>query len=357
MNSKSREQDLGLRAVEAVYETCMIDREWSLWEERGFSWWPYRLRQRVWAEPGFMDHGFKIYRLCARTDCLRDLEITDEILQKVTRLARQPTVASLLIEPDARRLCTFSSVYVHEENFDWLARGIFGWIAVIQIVEAELIAENLPGEVNAAATPDYSGHPSSGRRLAPDDTLNLMRGVIKPFGERHRRWAECEEYPGLVKMLNEDNCFASARDSGLTAEFPFGSDTTLLQIVGDAEHPRVGSGVSIHLQLPLQYEEAKAARLAMELNLAESRSGRTAFPFLGSWTAFELGEGYSPAFVSFLPSIFYAPGMAFNVTMNQVGRAKWVRDWFGAGESDVKLTVWRRLQQIMPFIESSREDS
>ena len=350
MFGKSDDRDLGLRAVREVYRRAMIDEEWSVWEDRGFSWWGYRLRQRVWAEPGFLDHGFKIYRLCAQTDCLRDVKITDEVFQKVAWLARLATVASLLVDPSARRLSTFSSVYVHDENFDWLAGGIFAWIAVIQLIEAELIAENLPGEL-AEVSPDYSAHPTSGPRLVPDDTLNLIRDAVRPFGEKRRPWARSGDYEKLVPILNEGNCFASNGGGSLTAEFPFSAETILLQMIGDADHPRLGSGLRVALMLPLEWERIPAVRLAAELNRIESRPGNTNFPFLGSWTVQELGRGYTPAFVSFYPSCFYARGMAFNVAMNQVGRAQWIRRWFGTSEGDVTLALWRRVREISKFLE------
>ncbi len=42
-------RDLGLEAVEQVYRDMQIDDEWSVREERGFTWWGAWLRQRVWA--------------------------------------------------------------------------------------------------------------------------------------------------------------------------------------------------------------------------------------------------------------------------------------------------------------------
>ena len=39
--------------------------------------------------------------------------------------------------------------------------------------------------------------------------------------------------------------------TGLTAEFPFASTTSMMQILTEEENPVIGSGVGIFLQIPL----------------------------------------------------------------------------------------------------------
>jgi hypothetical protein len=67
--------DPGLAAVRWVYDAMRIDPEWSVWEERGFTWWGREQAQRVWSEPAFDDDGITVYRLHARSDVVRDVGV------------------------------------------------------------------------------------------------------------------------------------------------------------------------------------------------------------------------------------------------------------------------------------------
>jgi len=44
--------DPGLAVVEHLYKQMQIDAQWSVRQERGFTWWGDRLAQRVWASSG-----------------------------------------------------------------------------------------------------------------------------------------------------------------------------------------------------------------------------------------------------------------------------------------------------------------
>ena len=43
--------DVGLRLLDSLYEQMMIDDQWALRRERGFTWWAYRLAQHVEVGP------------------------------------------------------------------------------------------------------------------------------------------------------------------------------------------------------------------------------------------------------------------------------------------------------------------
>ena len=47
--------DPGIAVVNHIYTGMKIDPEWSVREERGFTWWGKDFAQRVWAEPAFED--------------------------------------------------------------------------------------------------------------------------------------------------------------------------------------------------------------------------------------------------------------------------------------------------------------
>ncbi len=344
MFGKSNDRDLGLRAVREIYRRAMIDEEWSIWEDRGFSWWGYRLRQRVWAEPGVMSRGFRVYRVSIQTDCLRDMEITDAVIGGVGLIARDAAVAAPVLDPESGKLFAFTSLYVHEEIFEWAVLKILYPFAVIQLIEAERMAAAGP-EVFKTGTPDYSAHPTSGPRPEPDELLGVIDNLIRPLGRLAPRWPGCEEFPRILDMLNRSNCVATDGGELLTAEFSFGGDTSLLQVDGGAKHRDLGNGALITLKLPLRWELSAAARLAAEWNRLESRAG-TSIHFLGSWAVAEVGDGFSPMFVSFSPAAVYNPGLAANLVLTVAARAKWAEDWFGLPGSDVKETVRKRLREF-----------
>lgn len=45
--------DVGLHALDIIHQVLMIDTEWTSWANREFTWWGYRLAQRVTASPCF----------------------------------------------------------------------------------------------------------------------------------------------------------------------------------------------------------------------------------------------------------------------------------------------------------------
>ena len=41
--------DLGIEAVELIYEMFKVDEQWSVKEKRGFRWWGHKLCQKIYA--------------------------------------------------------------------------------------------------------------------------------------------------------------------------------------------------------------------------------------------------------------------------------------------------------------------
>ena len=54
--------DLGIEAVELIYEMFEVDEQWSVKEKRGFRW-GHRLCQKIYASEGFNDNGVFIFRI------------------------------------------------------------------------------------------------------------------------------------------------------------------------------------------------------------------------------------------------------------------------------------------------------
>jgi hypothetical protein len=50
-------EDVREQVVKAIFAQPKIDAEWSIPIQRGFAWWGYHLRQRIWSPPGYDDSG------------------------------------------------------------------------------------------------------------------------------------------------------------------------------------------------------------------------------------------------------------------------------------------------------------
>lgn len=55
--------DVGPDEIAEVAQSLSVDPEWSQRTERSLTWWPYRLEQRIWAEPARNSHGYRESRV------------------------------------------------------------------------------------------------------------------------------------------------------------------------------------------------------------------------------------------------------------------------------------------------------
>ncbi len=317
-----REDDLGVWLVDEVGYAFTLDEEWSVQTERGFDWWGRDLAQHVWSDPALDDDGFEIFRLHARTDLLRDFDPTDENLAKLNVCATCATTSGYLIDADAGTVSLASSMYVHEETAGWVTQT-FKLACAIQAADAQIKASDLAEATGAAVA--ASAHPRSGARADLDDMLNVLEYVVAPAGERPSAW-EGEEIEWTTSILRQGGgsvlTFGGA--SGLSAEFPFQSRTSLLTVSTRERNPQLGNGVLLALRLPMNIDERDGVRFAAELTRREL-SSLTRAHLLGSWCWRD--EGLH--FTTFLPNIAHVgPGDLLNVVMAMGVRARWVAETF-----------------------------
>jgi hypothetical protein len=174
--------DLGLDVVRFVHQMLRIDPEWSVWSDRGFTWWAGPLAQHVWAEPCFEDDGFTLARIRVHTDLIDGFTDTDAHLLKLMEISSLATLSGVVHTPGTpSRIQLASSVYVHAETAEWLRR-VLGWVAAIQNAEAFAFAPNLAKFTGGSLA--VSQHPSSGQRLVPDEMLNIIDAKVKREGQQ-----------------------------------------------------------------------------------------------------------------------------------------------------------------------------
>ena len=162
---------------------------------------------------------------------------------------------------------------------------------------------------------------------------NVIEGVIAPAGLRA---SDAAGEPMLVTAteLRRAGLAVSGDRTRLTAEFPVGSQTSLLQMLTQEPNPRLGNGLLSLLTLPLIAGAGKAGdpelvRSALELNAREVAQLNYCH-FLGSWCVDPKG---------FLTFCHCAPntllgirsGWVHDVGTRAFARTRWAGEQFGLG--------------------------
>jgi hypothetical protein len=315
-----RVDDVGLRVVDKIAHSFTLDAEWSVRDERGFTWWGKDLAQGVWSEPGFDDDGFEIFRLHARTDLLRDFDPTEENLAKLNAFGGFATTSGYLVDARAGTVQLAASMYVHEETEDWVRRS-FQLVTAIQAADAQIKAPVLAELTGAAVA--ASAHPESGARPILDDMLNVLEHVVAPLGRGPSAWqGDQMRWTTDIVQRGTFTVLATGGETGLSAEFPLQSRTSLLTVTTEAENPQLGNGVLLILHLPMAIDQGDGVRLAAELTRREL-STLTRTQMIGAWCWRDDGMHH----VTFLPNAMHVGGGdLLNVVVSMSGRAKWVAE-------------------------------
>ena len=172
------------------------------------------------------------------------------------------TTSGYLVDADAGTVCLASSMYVHEETAGWVA-PTFKLVCAIQAADAQIKASVLAEATGAAVA--ASAHPRSGTRPNLDDMLHVLEQVVVPAGEGPSAW-EGEETEWTASRLRHGSAVLVLGDeSGLSAEFPFQSHTSLLTVSTRERNPQLGNGILLALHLPMGIDEDDGLRFAAEL--------------------------------------------------------------------------------------------
>lgn len=307
--------DTGLNVVKGIYDGLQIDEEWSTWDGRGFEWWGHNLRQRVWSTRGYDDDGIVIYKIYAVSDFVRNVgksqQEVDRLLSQLNTLAVGSAVIYDLLD---KKIRLWSAAIVHEQSAGGMGRVLTS-LTILQAADAsnraDAVAQMLDGEIDA-----------SGNREEPDEMLFINETDFLPLGQSQSPWYGNDELVQICEMLNQSNCFSMGDENGLTAEFQFGDETSMMRVVTDEPNPSIGSGVGMFLHLPMWGTLEDAAAIAGALNRAEANN-KAQSHLIGSWCAKTMGENSMPAFATFIPSALHQPGLLTNLMFSAAGRAMW----------------------------------
>ncbi len=323
----------GEQAVEWLYKNQLqVDAQWSVRTERGFTWWPYRQAQTVeiTGEAKGPD-GATGSCIAIRTEVMRDLDLTDSAAVAINTLVESGayTMSGLVYDVGARRLDLCSRVLVHDDIREWM-QLLMSLAAVLQIAEAQPIADTLVTFYGIGASVAMSGHPTNGRRTSPDEMAMLSQSVIIPSGREPCAWLG-KEFEDVVAqhMQRPPSLLATGGQTGFTVEFPYGDVSSLCQAEGDKPNVAFGNGLRLTQSFPVsQSSDVEGARLALLMNATELAGTPTGYGF----GTYFYREGLL-CFSTFFPNFIHKPGLLPNLYFAAAHRAQAVsvaltgKDW------------------------------
>jgi len=316
--------DPGLAVVEHLYKQMQIDAQWSVRQERGFTWWGDRLAQRVWASSGEERVGDSVWQVHIETDLVREVHSHPDPFPALAELNRLASLSACVLEN--RSVRRHASVSVTENNLPF-SKELAIHAMSLQVSDARAVAQWLTGHVRAVE--DLSHHPLNGARPMPDEML----GVSQLYQRKREDgvWTPPIDFIGVANAANRCWLSATAGMHSFTAELPFGGDaagaggaddaaTALFQTWTDKPHPVFGTGALLLLKLPGEYD----SRAANFLNVADTLAPDC--HQLGAWCH---RDDWGLAFASFLPALVfqrggpYATNLFESLVWHSASRALW----------------------------------
>jgi hypothetical protein len=259
-----------------IHSELAIDDEWAHRSGEGFTWWGSTLAQRITATPSCTIDGFTLSRVHIETDVASDLPAVpdrEEILDFVNLISG---LSSLVCRDDGRVVLA-ASLLVHEQSLA-TAKAIAPTIAGVQLDvggrTARLLAEKGAGS-------SASAHPVSGPRAIPDEMAVLLVGHIRD--QARLRPAASSIYSLLAAEMNDHGCPCTASETGLTAWVPSRSFPAQIQAEAGAEHPLLGVGVGLSLQLPVSDPDLDRVVRHLNQRALDRSIGPRALHALGGW--------------------------------------------------------------------------
>ncbi len=325
-----------------------IDEEWVVDYEKGFRWWPHLLKQEIFvSDQRTVADGSRLDKVVVSTDVCSLKEpgmVTHPGIIELTNLA---TMSGLVAHGGKLRL--HAHAWVDGSNLP-LYKMVLGTVAGIQISEAALIARLL--QEDGLGEPDTSAHPTSGLREEPDEITSVVEALIAPMGDGDPPWPREMLDDVRETYMDQPPCLMAISDpSGLTAEFPFGEESSLLRVNLTQNHPLLGNGMMVSNTFNVENLDDPLLENPIGMNGWEVEHGDG--PFLGSWQEQDSG---SMSFVSFVPNALKHPAAASNFVILAGARARrmamkwlgddWSKTWDSEGNCVAKTAIERMMHKL-----------
>ncbi|MEO5964216.1 MAG: hypothetical protein ABIR11_02030 [Candidatus Limnocylindrales bacterium] len=291
-------KDLGLAAVETAFREMAIDKEWSVGESRGFTWWGAWVRQRVWADKAVRSHGETLWHVRARAAAYRDLPDEPATYAFVNGLNEAPATSAYAYDPGDGTVSSRCGVFTYDAVHGWLERFLRLSIAL----QASVAWLQVPAQANGRPLDD-APHPTSGPRKDPDDMLNLAGA----FTGMPSLFTPAVLQAAATQLATEGAAIDFDEELGLLqAQLPVSADAALSWSLEPVEHGFLGHGVAARLFIQSPSGPVRAAWISNALNLAEAAdwTGEDRPHALGAWYG-------APAYLchtAFFPAAMFGPG-------------------------------------------------
>ncbi len=330
-------KDVGLEAVDRIFDMLQIDEEWSIRRPRGFTWWSYRLAQHIDASEPWQDDGYQLSRIRIRTELVNSVTAVKPPEQFVALANMQETLSAVVYDPQECTISECCTGIVHQESIGWLI-PLLSTAAILQNDAAHERAQSLAGIVGGV--PAASNHPHSGERPQPDGMLGAPLQMQDQARQEGRRFSGAL-LSSLSSFLPQHEVLGFSDEANFSCELGFTGpiptaakvalnlpeksarpETSLLRIYPDLEHPRYGAGALVTLLLPLTFDPDEIPTVVNNLNLTEATIN-THGSLLGAWCPDPTNNRRNTiAFTAFLPDVLAEPGMLENQIILQGVRSR-----------------------------------
>jgi hypothetical protein len=257
-------------------------------EERTWTRWPHRYRQRVEIGPPQLDRDATSTRVVATTPLVADVEDTATALELAMGTNRVASLSAVVVDEAARTVVLACAASIRPRNKAWLL-PVLGEVLKLQVAVPEL------GDPRALAqgfggVEDLAPHPGSGPRPEPQPEMAVVEAYQRAGLETGRITRGV--YAGSVGDLHAMGIPAVADGTTLAV----GADTFNLGgpariALENATHPGFGNGLLVVLQATSAPAASDPAWAANELNrreLWERLDGQS----FGAWSDDESGLGH-----------------------------------------------------------------
>jgi hypothetical protein len=314
--------DSGLAAIAGIHKTLMIDEPWTTWHARGFTWYPYRLRQTVAATPLFESREVQVSLVEGCTPVVENVQSPAEQVDRFLADLNLYAVGSAYVFwPEERRIVSVLAQLVHEQTAEDRIRQLSSYL-ILQACEAERVAGWLAEQSGGNVA--FSPHPEYGARAQPDEMMTVVEQVYGPRGEGTSQFADAAEFDAVVQMVGKTPFASLGSDgNGVCIEVAFGDgSTSLIEFSTAQRHPVLGSGLAVRTSLPLAIDreqtEALAAHLG-RLQLGTVEGGA----YLGAWCVREQADRIFVSWMRFVPNANFRRGYVRDLAMGEINRALW----------------------------------
>ena len=212
--------DPGLQLVAALESELRIEPEWLVPLDRGFQWWPGHLSQRVWVDPLKQVGTHEFSRVHIESDFLRHVEASEKLFKLTAYANRLTTVSAVVFNDDEKRIRLHTSFCVSEGKVEAVLELAQ---TVAQLQAADASGKSLGFAELLSVEADMTAHPANGTRNSGHMCLLTLQAMAELDQESSS--ASEIDFKLLEDLDPRPWVLAFAGKGGLTAEFPFTSNT------------------------------------------------------------------------------------------------------------------------------------